>query len=456
MEKNKVIVIGTNHAGTYAVSTLADNYSANTEVVTYDSNNNISFLGCGMALWIGGVIDNPDGLFYATPDSLRQKGVEVYMEHQVTAVDVKTKQVTVVNNDGKTITDNFDKLIIAVGSWPIKPPIPGIDLDNVIYAKLFQHAQYAKELMNDESIKSVTVVGGGYIGIELVEAFKENGKDATLITDEKVLNRYYDPEFCDKMSERLTTNGINLVEEQFVSEILGENGKVTAVKTSDGQIHETDAVLMSVGFGANTKFLANSGIEMNDRGVIVVDEQQRTNIEGVYAIGDCATIKSNASTNQEHIALATNAVRSGIIAGHNAGGLEIAHKGVQGSNAIHIYGLTLTSTGLNTAGSQLAGYNIDSVSVTDTIRADFMPENYEVTIKIVWDKDTLKILGAQIMSEYDITLAIHMFSLAIEVGYTIDKLATLDLFFLPHFNKPENFITKAGLQALNKVLSYSK
>lgn len=451
MNKEKVIVIGTNHAGTYAVSTLADNYS-DIDVVTYDSNDNISFLGCGMALWIGGVIDSPDGLFYATPQSLAAKGVEVHMESLVENVDTDNKQITVRSKDGHTTTANYDKLIIAVGSWPIRPNIPGIDLENVIYAKLFQHAQHAKQLMKNESIKRVAVVGGGYIGVELVESFKENGKEAVLITDGAVLNRYFDQEFTDQMSARLAANGIEMHENERVLHINGTD-KVESITTDLGT-YEVDAVLMSVGFNANTSFLDGSGIETNERGVILVNNKQQTNVEGVYAIGDCATMLSNATNNPEHIALASNAVRSGIVAGHNAGGLEISHNGVQGSNAIHIYGLTLTSTGLNSQAAELNGYEIDSVTVTDTVKADFMPTNQDVTIKIVWDKKTLRILGAQIMSERDITLAIHMFSLAIEVGYTIDKLATLDLFFLPHFNKPENFITKAGIQALNKVIKY--
>ncbi len=452
MSKEKIIVIGTNHAGTYAVSTLADNYSEKVEVKTFDSNNNISFLGCGMALWIGGVIDSPDGLFYATPESLREKGIEVFMEHLVEGVDCESKFITARDKEGNITEHSFDKLIIAVGSWPIKPPIPGIELENVIFAKLFQHAVHAKELMQDESIKRVAVVGGGYIGVELVESFKENGKEAIMITDGAVLNRYFDEEFTDQMSKRLIDHGIELHENERVEQIIGDT-KVEAIQTDKGT-YEVDAVLMSVGFAANTSFLNNCGIEMNERGVIIVDKKQETNIPGIYAIGDCATMISNVTDNPEHIALASNAVRSGIVAGHNAGGFELTNNGVQGSNAIHIYGLTLTSTGLNTAAAHLNGFETDSVTVTDTIKADFMPTNDDVTLKIVWDKKTLKILGAQIMSDRDITLAIHMFSLAIEVGYTIDKLATLDLFFLPHFNKPENFITKAGIQALNKIVKY--
>ncbi len=448
----KIVVIGTNHAGTYAVNTLADNYKDSVEVTTYDANNNISFLGCGMALWIGGVIDNPEGLFYANPKMLADKGINVFMESEVKNIDFDKKEINIKDKDGNIKNDNYDKLIIAVGSWPIKPNIKGIDLENVIYAKLYQHAQHAKKIIADDSIKKVGVVGGGYIGIELVEAFKRSGKEAILITDGEILNRYYDKEFTQKMAQNLEENGVILAQNQMVKEIKGDT-KVTSIVTDKNE-YEVDVVLMSVGFKANTDFLKDTELKLNDRGVIEVDDQQQTNIDGVYAIGDCATIKSNVTQHEEHIALATNAVRTGIIAGHNAGGTPFKMNGVQGSNAIHIYGLTMTSTGLNSESCEMKGHDIDSVILTDTIRPDFMPTNAEVTIKIIWDKSSFKILGAQIMSTEDITLAIHMFSLAIEVGYTIDKLATLDLFFLPHFNKPENFITKAGLLALSKIAKY--
>lgn len=450
--KEKVIVIGTNHSGTYAVRTMAKNYGEKLDIKTFDSNNNISFLGCGMALWVGNQIDKADGLFYANPELLKSEGIDVYMEHEVLDVDFDNKKIRVKNSD-KEFDESYDKLVIAAGSWPNIPPIEGIDLDNIIYAKLYQHAEHAKRIIADDSIKKVGVVGGGYIGIELVEAFKRSGKEAVLITDQNILNRYYDKEFTDVMTDNIKANGVEVADYQKVEKFVGEEGKVKQIIT-DQNTYNVDIVLMSVGFSANTKFLDSDKLDMDNRGVILVNDHQETNIEGVYAIGDCAVNKNNVTGENQHIALATNAVRNGIIAAHNIGGTPLKMNGVQGSNAIHIYGLSMTSTGLTYDVAKSLGYNVDSAIVTDTIRADFMPDNEEVTIKVVWDKDNLKILGAQIMSKEDISLAIHMFSLAIEVGYTIDKLATLDLFFLPHFNKPENFITKVGLEALGKILNY--
>jgi len=448
----KVIVVGANHAGTHAITTLADNYGESVHVTTYDRNNNISFLGCGMALWIGDVIQSPDGLFYATPEGLEAKGVDVYMNHDLLAVDFNNKKVTVKDLEtGQEKEDTYDKLIIAVGSWPILPKIPGIDLENVVYAKIFQNAQHIIEKLNDKDIKRVAVVGAGYIGVELVEAFKNNGREAILINDQNVLNNYYDEAFQNMMRDRLAENDIELVLGELVEEIVGnDQGKVTGVVTDKGNKYDVDMVLMSIGFRANTEVFQGTDLALNPNGSIKVNNRQETNIPGVYAIGDCADIENNATDDRASIMLATNAVRTGLVAGHNAGGTEVEMLGVQGSNAIHILGLTLCSTGVTEEIARKQGFDVGAVTVNEWLRPEFMPENDKVTLKVVWDKKSRRILGAQMASETDITLALHMFSLAIQEEYSIDKLALLDLFFLPHFNQPVNFITKAGLLALGK------
>lgn len=447
----KVIVVGANHAGTYAINTLADNYKDSVTVTTYDKNDNISFLGCGMALWIGDVIPSSDGLFYANPQMLEDKGVDVNMNHALESVDFDKKVVTVRNTiTNETKEDTYDKLIIGIGSWPILPQIPGIDLENVVYAKVFQNAQQIIKKMDDKGIKKVAVVGAGYIGVELAEAFKQNGKEIILLNDSDVLNSYYDEEFQTDMHNNLVDNGVELVIGERVSEILGKDGKVTGIATSAGNTYDVDMVLMSIGFHANTKLFEGTDLALNPNGTIKVNNKQETNIPDVYAIGDCADIYNNASHERTNIALATNAVRTGIVAGHNAAGTPVEMLGVQGSNAIHIFGLTLCSTGLTEKMAISKGYDVGTVTVTESLRPLFMPDNDEVTLKVVWDKESRRILGAQMSSTSDITLALHFFSLAIQEQYSIDKLALTDLFFLPHFNQPANFITKAGLLALGK------
>lgn len=447
----KVIVVGANHAGTHSILTLADNYKESVEVTAYDKNSNISFLGCGMALWIGHVIPGPEGLFYATPEELSNKGVNVKMEHELVAADLDAKNVTMRNlQTGEEFVDTYDKLILAMGSWPIIPNIPGIDLDNVVYAKIFQNAEDVIKRLNNPEIQRVAVVGAGYIGVELAEAFKQNGKEIILINEKNVLNNYYDIEFQEMMQKNLIEHGVQVELGEMLTEIKGTDGKVSGIVTSNGKEFDVDMVLMSVGFRPNTSILKDSGLEFAPNGAIKVDNKQETNIKGVYAVGDCSDIQNNALKDRSYIALATNAVRTGLVAGHNAAGTEIEMLGVQGSNAIHIFGLTMCSTGLTEEKAREAGFDCNSVTVTDLIKPAFMPDNEEVTLKVVWDKESRRILGAQIVSKADITLALHVFSLAVQEQYSIDKLALLDLFFLPHFNQPKNFITTAGLLALGK------
>jgi len=256
-----------------------------------------------------------------------------------------------------------------------------MDLKNIVLTKRYQDAQSAIKLIEQENVNNVVVVGAGYIGIELAEAFHLKGKNVTLITDGEILNKYYDKEFVEEMRNKLTSNGIKVVENERVQKFEGK-GKIEKVFTDKGE-YEADAAMISVGIHANTKFLKDSELKMNERGVIEVNASQETNIPNVYAVGDCATIVSNVMGKGQHIGLATNAVRTGIIAGHNIGGTKLNMKGVQGSNAISILGLAMTSTGITEEVALALGMDVDSVTIEDNIRPDFMPTNNKVKIKVL-------------------------------------------------------------------------
>ena len=206
-------------------------------------------------------------------------------------------------------------------------------------------------------------------------------------------------------------------------------------------------VILAVGFRPNTA-LGGGKVELFSNGAFLVDKYQETSVPGVYAIGDCATIFNNATQTIDYIALASNAVRTGIVAAHNACGHKLEGVGVQGSNGISIYGLDMVSTGLTLEKAAAKGFEAAEVEYKDNQKPEFIEkDNAKVTLKIVYDKKTRRILGAQLMSKKDISLALHLFSLAIQEQVTIDKLALTDLFFLPHFNKPYNYITMAALSA---------
>ena len=242
------------------------------------------------------------------------------------------------------------------------------------------------------------------------------------------------------MDQNLANHGIELRYGQLLKEIKG-NGKVESVVT-DKEEFKTDMVVLCVGFRPNTA-LAKDQLETFRNGAYKVDKTQKTSKDGVYAIGDCATVYDNTIDDINYIALATNAVRSGIVAAHNVSGTPLEGIGVQGSNGISIYGLNMVSTGLTFEKAQRLGIKVGETTYTDLQRPEFIEtKNEPVTIRIVYNLDTRVILGAQIASREDISMAIHMFSLAIQ-----DKLKLLDIFFLPHFNKPYNYITMAALSA---------
>ena len=441
----KIVVVGANHAGTATINTILDNYKDN-EVVVFDRNSNISFLGCGMALWIGNQISSSDGLFYSNKQTLEGKGAQIYMEADVKSIDYRNKKVHALLKDGTEKVESYDKLILATGSLPIVPNIEGIHLKNVQQVKLFQNAQDVIEKLKDDSIKKVTVVGAGYIGVELAEAFRRNGREVTIVDCAEVcLSTYYDRDFAQIMSDHLKENGVNLVYGEMVQRLEG-NERVERIVTDKGT-YETDMVVLSIGFRPNN-LLGKDDLKLFKNGAYLVDKTQQTSIKDVYAVGDCATVFDNAIQDFSYIALATNAVRSGIIAGHNACGTTLETVGVQGSNAISIWGLHMISTGMTLTKAKALGYDAASADYEDFQKALFIETgNEKVKIRIVYDKKSRVILGAQLCSHYDVSMGIHMFSLAIQEKVTIDKLKLFDVFFLPHFNQPYNYITMAALGA---------
>jgi len=442
---SKIVVVGANHAGTCAINTITG-FNEGDEVVVFDQNSNISFLGCGMALWIGGQISKPDGLFYSNKEKLESQGAKVNMNSKVERIDFDKKFVCATLENGQKVEESYDKLILATGSLPIVPQIPGRDLENVQLVKLFQNAEEVIKKLENPDIKTIAVVGAGYIGVELAEAFERHNKKVIIVDIANTsLSSYYDPEFSALMDKNLSDHGIKLAFGETVKEIKG-NGKVEAIVTDKNE-YQCDMVILAIGFRPNTE-LGKDYLETMSNGAYIVDETQQTSKKDVYAIGDCATVIFNSTGEKSYIALATNAVRSGIIAAYNACGKKLETIGVQGSNAISIYDLKLVSTGLSEQKAKQLGMDVLSTSFEDLQKATFIETtNPKVNIKIVYDAKTRVILGAQMASTYDMSMGIHMFSLAIQEKVTIDKLKLLDIFFLPHFNQPYNYITMAALSA---------
>jgi NADPH-dependent 2,4-dienoyl-CoA reductase/sulfur reductase-like enzyme len=440
----KVAVIGCTHAGTAAIINTAKLYP-DAEITVYERNNNISFLSCGIALYVGGVVKDPQGLFYSSPEALAELGVKTKMSHDVLDIDFDAKKLKVKDlNSNEEFEDTFDKLIITSGSWPIVPKIEGIDLDNILLSKNFYHSNTIIEKAKE--VNKIVVVGAGYIGVELVEAFQANGKEVTLIDSvDRILSKYLDKEFTDTAEMAFANRGVKLALGETVNKFEGNDGKVTKVVTNKGE-YEADLVILCIGFRPSTE-LFKGKLDMLPNGAILVDEYMRTSKEDVFAAGDCCSVIYNPTGKREYIPLATNAVRMGTLIGRNLVKPTTRYMGTQATSGIKIYEYNIAATGLTEESAKAAGFNVKSVSVTDNYRPEFMPTFDSATIKVVYDADSEVILGAQLISKTDLTQMINTMSVVIQNKMTIDELAFVDFFFQPHFNKPWSLLNVVALSA---------
>ncbi|WP_191566768.1 FAD-dependent oxidoreductase [Metabacillus idriensis] len=441
----KIAVIGCTHAGTAAVSNMTKLYPE-AEITVYEKNDNVSFLSCGIALYVGGVVQDAQGLFYSSPQELENMGVTMKMKHAVTSIDAEAKTLTAKNlATDEIIEDTYDKLVMTTGSWPIVPPLEGIKLNNIVLSKNYNHANNIIEKAKDA--QKITVVGAGYIGIELVEAFESYGKDVTLIDSaDRILSKYLDPEYTEVIENDFLNRGVTLALGETVSKFEGENGNVTKVVTTKGD-YETDLVVLCIGFKPNTELLKGQ-VDMLDNGAIIVNEYMQTSNKDIFAAGDSCAILYNPTGKHAYIPLATNAVRMGTLAAKNLVQKSIKYMGTQGTSGIKIYDNNIASTGMTETAASFLDMNVKSITILENDRPEFMPTYEQVTLKVVYEEDTRRIVGAQVMSKADLTQSINTLSVCIQNGMTIEELGFVDFFFQPHYNKPWNFLNQAGLQAM--------
>ena len=442
----KVVVVGCTHAGTAAVVNLKALHPES-EITIYEKNDNISFLSCGIALNVGGVIKETKDLFYNSPENLAKQGVVTNMKHEVLDIDFDNKKVKVKNLvTNEEFEDNYDKLVLTLGSWPIVPRFEGGDLENILLCKNHDHALTIIE--KAEHAKNVVIIGAGYIGVELVEAFEMKGKNVTLIdAEDRIMPKYLDKEFTDLAEAEFKAKGVNFALGQKVQKFEGENGKVTRVVTEKGS-YEGDLVVLCIGFAPSTK-LVQGKLETLPNGAIIIDEYMRTSREDVFAAGDCCVVKYNPANDTRYIPLATNAVRMGTLVARNINEPTLKYMGTQGTSGIKIYEQCISSTGLTEGVAKATtNYNVASVTLEDNYRPEFMPTYEKALIKLVYDKDTRRILGGQIASKIDLTQFMNTLSVVIQNNMTIEELAMTDFFFEPHFNMPWSILNSVALKAL--------
>ena len=444
----KVIVLGSSHGGYEAVEELL-NLHPDAEIQWYEKGDFISFLSCGMQLYLEGKVKDVNSVRYMTGEKMESRGVNVFSNTEITAIQPKEHQVTVKDLvSGEERVENYDKLIISPGAVPFELDIPGKDLDNIYLMRGRQWAIKLKQKTVDPEVNNVVVIGSGYIGIEAAEAFAKAGKKVTVIDIlDRPLGVYLDKEFTDVLTEEMEANNITIATGETVERYEGD-GRVQKVVT-DKNAYDADLVVVAVGVRPNTAWLKGT-LELHPNGLIKTDEYMRTSEPDVFAVGDATLIKYNPADTEVNIALATNARKQGRFAVKNLEEPVKPFPGVQGSSGLAVFDYKFASTGINEVMAQKLGKETKAVTVVEDYLMDFNPDKQKAWFKLVYDPETTQILGAQLMSKADLTANINAISLAIQSKMTIEDLAYADFFFQPAFDKPWNIINTAALEAVKQ------
>lgn len=429
-----ILVIGGVAAGTKTAAKIKRNdFSQNVKVVTKDEH--ISYAGCGLPYYVGGIIEDKEDVVVNTPENFEAlTGVEVETGVEVTEVIPGEKKVLAKDlESGEEKEYTYDKLVIAVGASPIKPPVEGSDLDGIFTMRTPNDAYGLRDYIEENDCKRAVVVGGGFIGLEIAENLLEQGIAVFVVDMADQLLPGYEPDFADYAERYLNDQGIFTFTETALEGFEGEDGKVTKVKTSRNDM-KADVVCLSIGVRTNTKFLEGSGIEMNQKGAILVNSKMETNVENIYAVGDCIMVKNEITGQPAYSPMGSTANIEGRIAAENILGGDREYRGSMGTAVVKLIDVNMGKTGLTEAAAKDAGFDPISVTVVADDKAHYFPGAGNFIIKLVADKNTRKILGVTVAGSGTIDKIVDMVVVALACDATLDDLRDADFAYAPPFS----------------------
>jgi NADPH-dependent 2,4-dienoyl-CoA reductase/sulfur reductase-like enzyme len=438
----KIIIIGGDAAGMSAAMQIVRNSSEH-QITVLEMGEDYSYGQCGLPYVISNKIDSTDKLIARTQTEFKEKyGIDARILHEVRQIDSKTKMVSGINHaNGETFFLSYDRLLIATGVSPVIPEWEGANLDGIFTLKTIPDAKGILEYLQRD-IENVTVIGGGYIGLEMAESFVELGKKVTIIERNKQLAKIFDEEMAELIHEEAKKQNIVLKMGESVEAFVGKD-HVEYVKTDKGKI-ETDLVLIAIGVRPNTSFLEGTEIIMSVNGAINVNAYMQTSIEDIYAAGDCATQYHRIKEKDDHIPLGTHANKQGQIAGLNIINIPKTFKGVVGTSIIKFFNLTLGRTGLSEREAKFLNIPYQTVTIKTSDIAGYYPNDKIMTLKLLAHKETHKVLGGQIIGENGVDKRIDVLATALFNSMTTEQLLDLDLAYAPPYNGVWDPLQKAA------------
>lgn len=444
----KTIIVGGVAGGASAAARLR-RLDEKAEIIIMERGEYISFANCGLPYYIGNKITDKAKLTVQTPATFHARfNVDVRVQNEVTAIHPDKATVTVLNRTtGKPYEETYDNLILSPGASPIKPPLPGIDSTRVMTLRNIPDTYRIKDYIDQHHPRSIVVVGGGYIGVEMAENLKEAGLDVTVVELADHLIAPLDFDMAADVHKYLQEQGIHLI----------LNNGVKAIKEEPDGLHltltkgslKTDLLLMSVGVRPESALAKTCGLALNARGAIIVDDHMHTNLPHIFAVGDAIEVQNFVSRQPAFTPLAGPANKQGRIAADNICGLDSAYTGTQGSAILKLFQMTVASTGLNEKSATDAGFTYDKTYIYTGSHAAYYPGATNMSVKILWDKVSQKILGAQIVGYDGVDKRLDVLATAIRLGAKVTDLLKLELCYAPPFGSAKDPVNMLGFVAEN-------
>ncbi len=439
----RLVVIGGVAAGMSAAA-KAKRSNPELEVVAFEKSHYVSYGACGLPYYLAGWIENVEKLVARTPEKFAKQGVTALVRHEVVEVDYEGGRVRVAALDeGREFWQPFDYLVVSTGARPVVPPLEGAGLEGVFTLRQPEDGVAIRAALADA--RRTVIVGGGYVGLEVAEAFRAQGKEVTLIELEPRVLPGADPEVSELVREELERNGVEVLTGTRVEAFAGD-GRVERVVTSAGEL-PADLVLLSVGIRPNVELATSFGVATGPTGAIAVDEQLRTNLESVWAAGDVAESRHLLTGQPYWLPLGDVANKHGRTAGTVIAGKKAAFKGVVGSAITKVFERAIAFTGLSEADAKAAGFDAKSVWIKSADRAHYYPNPHPLHVKLVYEAGSGRLLGAQLVGHFNDALRIDVVATLLHRGGTVEDLRALDLAYAPPFSPVWDPLLVAANQA---------
>ena len=445
----KIVIIGGVAGGATAAARIRRR-NEHAEIIVFEKSGYISYANCGLPYYIGDVITDPEELTLQTPESFfRRFRIHMKIHHEVVSIHPDRKTVSVKNLEtGEAFEESYDKLILSPGAKPAQPRLPGVGMDQLFTLRTVEDTFRIKEYITKNHPKSVVLAGGGFIGLELAENLRELGMEVTIVQRPRQLMTPFDPDMASMIHSEMRKHGIKLVLGYTVEGFMKKDHGVE-VLLKDNPSLRADMVILAIGVTPDTVLAKEAGLELGIKGSIVVNDRMETSVPDIYAAGDAVQVKHYVTGEDTLLSLAGPANKQGRIIADNICGDDSRYPGSQGSSVIKVFDMTAATTGINETNARRAGLQVDTVILSPMSHAGYYPGGKVMTMKVVFEKATCRLLGAQIIGYEGVDKRIDVLATAIHAGMKATQLKDLDLAYAPPYSSARDPVNMAGFMIDN-------